>query len=207
MKMRYFWAGFSFINLLLFAVSAETVYYSLENVMLDDGTQMTGILSWEYTGENFEDGTATFVFLEIPHTAHNQDDLNITIEPSQIEFSLEGNVDSDGVDITLVLMPPLAPGTSSLINTNTAESKYSIGGDGFNDGYFLSGSISPTNTSLSITPDASTFTVSWGPDLPGFVLQETPNLSSNWLNSASGSTNPVTILSSAPAMFYRAVKP
>lgn len=37
-------------------------------------------------------------------------------------------------------------------------------------------------------------TVSWSPNTPGFVLQESTDLASvTWLNSASGTNNPVTI--------------
>lgn len=51
-------------------------------------------------------------------------------------------------------------------------------------------------------------TISWSPDAPGFVLQETWSLSpANWTNSSSGATNPVTVSASAPAKFYRLNKP
>ena len=199
---------FGFINLAAFNGSAETAYYSLDNVMLDDGTQMVGVIAWPYTTGDFENGTPYFVSLTIPHSPHDQDDLIATIEVAQIEITFDGNVHGDGVDIKLVLQPDLTPTTSSLINTNVAASKYSIGGDGFNDGYFVSGSISPTNVTLNITPDSDGFVaLSWGPDIPGYVLQETPILSTNWMDSASGSTNPVVIPITAPAMFYRLANP
>ena len=60
-----------------------------------------------------------------------------------IEITLEGSVHDDGVDITLFLSQPLTPTTSSLIDLAETESKYEIGGNGFHDGFFLSGSISP----------------------------------------------------------------
>ncbi len=111
------------------------------------------------------------------------------------------------MDITLVLVQSLTPNTSSLIDTNTAASSYDIGGNGFHKGSFIGGSISPTNTTLSMTPDSSDFILSWGPELPGFVLQETSNLSSNWVDSSSGSNNPVVIPATTPSMFYRVAKP
>ena len=50
--------------------------------------------------------------------------------------------------------------------------------------------------------------VSWTPSTPGFVLQETLSLSpTNWANSASGSTNPITVPANLPAKFYRLFKP
>ncbi len=208
MKSRIcLWMVFSLISITAFNAHAETVYYSLDNVILDDGTQMTGIISWSYTIGDFENGVRQFVSLTIPHSSHNQDDLITTIEPAQIEITFDGNAHDDGVDIKLVLTELLAPNASSLINTNKTESKYLIGGNGFNDGFFLGGSISPTNATLSLAPDPSGFTLSWEPDLPGHVLQETPSLSTNWVDSASGSTNPVVIPATAPAMFYRLKKP
>ncbi len=45
------------------------------------------------------------------------------------------------MDITLVLSTPLTPTTGSLIDLLL--SKYEIGGNGFHDGVFVSGSVSP----------------------------------------------------------------
>ena len=50
--------------------------------------------------------------------------------------------------------------------------------------------------------------VSWNPDTPGFVLQETSSLSpTNWMNSASGSTNPIVVPATGGTKFYRLLKP
>jgi len=203
-----FWMIFSFINVIAFHVHAETVYYSLDNVIMSENSeQMTGIFSWTFTNE-FEKGEGQFISLEIPWTIHDESDLTANIDVTEsIEITLEGSVHDDGVDIMLVLLQPLTPNTSSPINLTNTVSKYEIGGNGFHTGHFLSGSISPTNTTLSITPDPSGFVLSWGPELPGYVLQETPSLSSNWLDSASGSTNSVVIPATAPMMFYRLAKP
>ena len=46
-------------------------------------------------------------------------------------------------------------------------------------------------------------TVSWTPDDPGWLLQETDNLMTNWWDSASGSTNPIAIPATEAAQFYR----
>ena len=45
--------------------------------------------------------------------------------------------------------------------------------------------------------------VSWSPDNPGWILQETFSLMTNWVDSASGTTNPITIPVTEAAMFYR----
>ena len=63
----------------------------------------------------------------------------------------------------------------------------------------------PGAPTLTITPGASGFAViTWAPNSPGYVLQETLSLSpANWTNSVSGSNNPATIPAFAPKKFYR----
>jgi hypothetical protein len=64
----------------------------------------------------------------------------------------------------------------------------------------------PTLTIVPAAPGSAT--ISWTPNTPGYILQQTAVLSpSNWTNSPSGSTNPVTISVSSPAGFYRLFKP
>ena len=51
-------------------------------------------------------------------------------------------------------------------------------------------------------------TISWSPNTPGFVLQETLSLSpANWSNSPSGAANPVTVPATLPKKSYRLFKP
>jgi hypothetical protein len=64
----------------------------------------------------------------------------------------------------------------------------------------------PTLTIVPATPGNAT--VSWTPDTPGWVLQETWVLSpANWTNSPSGSTNPIVVPATLPTKFYRLFKP
>lgn len=64
----------------------------------------------------------------------------------------------------------------------------------------------PTLTIVSAAPGQAT--ISWSPNTPGFVLQETLNLSpSIWVNAPSGATNPVTVPATLPTKFYRLFKP
>ena len=64
----------------------------------------------------------------------------------------------------------------------------------------------PTLTIAPATP--GNVTISWTPNPPGFVLQESWQLSpANWTNSASGATNPITVPAVVPAKFYRLVRP
>lgn len=46
--------------------------------------------------------------------------------------------------------------------------------------------------------------LSWAPSTPGFVLQETTNLANDqWIDSPSGSTNPVIVPATLPVKWYR----
>jgi hypothetical protein len=50
--------------------------------------------------------------------------------------------------------------------------------------------------------------ISWTPNTPGFVLQETWRLApANWTNSPSGATNPIVVPATWPMKFYRLCKP
>jgi len=60
---------------------------------------------------------------------------------------------------------------------------------------------------LSITNSAPGFaTVSWAPESTDWTLQENVNLGTNWVNSPSGTNNPVTVPADQPAKFYRLLK-
>jgi hypothetical protein len=62
---------------------------------------------------------------------------------------------------------------------------------------------------LSIAPAGPALaTISWTPATPGWLLQENVNLgTTNWINSVSGMTNPVTVPALPPRNFYRLFKP
>ena len=142
-KSICFWMVFTSVIIAAYDAHAASVNFTLDNVLLADSTQMTGTFSWTFDIGDFENGVGQFSSLVIPYTKHNQDDLNATIDVGQsIEITLEGSVHDDGVDITLVLLQPLTPITSSSIDPSA--SKYEIGGNGFHDGFFKSGSISPS---------------------------------------------------------------
>lgn len=123
---------------------ADTLIYTLDNVFLDDGTQMTGSFSWTYDPGDFENGIGQFTALDIPHTAHDHTDLDATFDVGKtIEITFAGNIHDDGVDISLVLLQALTATTSSSISR--PDSKYDIGGNGFHAGVFISGTISPVS--------------------------------------------------------------
>lgn len=83
---------------------------------------------------------------------------------------------------------------------------YSIVG-GF---WVLPGAVQTVNgPTLTITAAQPGYAlISWSPNTPGFVLQETPELSpANWVNSQSVATNPVVVPAALPAKLYRLFKP
>jgi hypothetical protein len=64
----------------------------------------------------------------------------------------------------------------------------------------------PTLKIVPATPGNAS--ISWSPNTPGYVLQETLSLASaNWTNSTSGTTNPIVVPATVPAKFYRLFKP
>jgi hypothetical protein len=143
-KNIYFWIMISIITVAASNAHAETVIYTLDNVILDDNNApMSGTFSWTYSAGDFENGVGVFTFLDIPFTIHDHTDLDATFDiGNSIEITLAGSVHDDGVDITLFLLQPLTPTTSASVDL--VRSKYEIGGNGFHTGLFLSGSVSPT---------------------------------------------------------------
>lgn len=64
----------------------------------------------------------------------------------------------------------------------------------------------PTLSIVASAPGQAT--ISWTPNTPGYVLQETWVLSpANWTNSVSGSANPIIVPATLPTKFYRLFKP
>ena len=55
-----FWAICSVSCMAAFNAQAATVSYTLDNVFLVDGTQMTGAFVWTYNVGEFEDGKGVF---------------------------------------------------------------------------------------------------------------------------------------------------
>ena len=83
---------------------------------------------------------------------------------------------------------------------------YSVTG-GF---WVLPQAVQITNApTLAIAPASPGFaTVSWSPPATNWILQENLNLgTTNWVNSPSGATNPITVPATGPAKFYRLARP
>jgi hypothetical protein len=135
-------------------VQAATVSYILDDVLLADGTQMTGAYDWTYAIGDFEGGSGVFTALEIPWQPAGtlppleEPGMVLTIEFKQIEISLDGNFHDYGLGIILKFVQPLSPTVSSLIDLDT--SFFECCGNGFKDQPFISGSISPVVSPVPI---------------------------------------------------------
>ena len=81
---------------------------------------------------------------------------------------------------------------------------YSLNG-GFWAIYAVQMPGAPWLTIISSGP--SEVTISWQPDTPGWVLQETSDLSAAWTNSPGSITNPVAVPAAVPVRFYRLFRP
>ena len=49
--------------------------FTLDNVMTDRGSQLTGEFTWIYAEGDFENGVGQFTSLDVPHTTHELGDL------------------------------------------------------------------------------------------------------------------------------------
>jgi hypothetical protein len=119
------------------------------------------------------------------------------------------------------LPPPLTGGggtsTGGVYSVNGTIGQPDAGGPMTNGVYAVTGGFwalptavqSPGAPLLAITAaGAGQATISWSPNTPGFVLQETLSLApTNWVNSPSGATNPIVVPATLPAKFYRLFKP
>ena len=67
----------------------------------------------------------------------------------------------------------------------------------------------PGAPALTVNPaSVGQITISWVPNMPGWILQESPSLSSpTWTNSASGATNPATVPTAGGQKYFRLYKP
>ena len=142
------WVVFGLCILVTAKVNAATVIYTLDDVILADGEQITGTFYWTYSVDDFEGGDGVFTELEIPwqpggtEPPLEQEGMVLTIENNQIEISLDGNFHDYGLDISLKFEQPLSPTQSSAIDPNT--SFFECCGNGFKDQPFQKGgSVSP----------------------------------------------------------------
>ena len=145
-----FWVAFSFIFTTVNNAQAATISYTLDNVILLDGQQITGRFDWTFDIGDFEGGSGVFTALEIPWTIYSFTDGNLItdVQTGAIEISGNGNYHDTGLDIRISLLPPFTPTQSASINLGVRVdgsyfSYFECCGNGFKNQPFSSGSISP----------------------------------------------------------------
>ena len=121
--------------------SAATVTYFLDDIVQDNGTQLTGNFTWTYTEGDFENGSGVFNELLIPDDPHALNELSFSIQPASIEITSLLEQHNKGVDISLFLLEPFTATTGSALDL--VRSKWSLRAGGIS-GVFSSGSITPT---------------------------------------------------------------
>jgi hypothetical protein len=140
---------------------ASTISFTLDDVFLDDGSQMTGSFNWTYTEGDFEGGSGEFSALDIPFrpsgTAPPLDEpgMVLTIESNQIEISLDGNFHDYGLDVSLKFLGSLSP--TLPVSIDAANSSFDCCGNGFEKHDFIGGSISPAVAPVPIPAAAWLF--------------------------------------------------
>ena len=147
---KFFLCVISTLLFTAFQAHSDTATFTLNNLILEDGEQITGKFTWEFTADDFEGGSGTFTELQIPHTNYSlaEDNLSIGIETSFIEISGNGDFHDEGLDITIRLLEPFT--TSQSAQLDVSQSFFECCGNGFEDQPFTSGSIS-----LAVDPATS----------------------------------------------------
>jgi hypothetical protein len=96
------------------------VTYTLDNVILADGEQITGVFDWTFSIDDFEGGSGVFTALEIRWTTvYNfaAGNLIIEIQTGSIEISGDGNYHDAGLGVSLKFpTQPFTPAQSALID-------------------------------------------------------------------------------------------
>ncbi len=142
------WALFLLVFFTVSQAQALTVDYTLDNIVQDNGRQLTGTFTWTYDPGDFEGGTGLFSELSIPSTIRPIDQLNISFDiANSIEFSLAANLNNVQIDVSLFFLTPLTPTQSATLDLT--RSKFEVFDPGGAVGVFVSGTISPV---LSVVP-------------------------------------------------------
>ena len=137
------WTAVIAVVIAAFNAHADVVHYILDEVTLTDGQQIAGTFDWTFTVDDFEGGNGVFTALDIPYTIYSFADgtLNMDIQSNSIEISGNGNYHDVGLDITLVLSPPLSSDQPAPLDLGL--SFFECCGNGFKDQFFSGGSVLP----------------------------------------------------------------
>lgn len=141
-KSVWMWFFAIFVSFATYQAQALSVDYTLDNIFLQNGRQMTGSFTWDYAAGDFEGGSGTFSTLSIPGTSRPITDLAISFDiKKSIEFSLIANLNNVDFNVSLVFFPTLSPTQSALLDL--VNSKFFVADPGSVSGPFVSGKIAP----------------------------------------------------------------
>lgn len=175
-----------------------------------------------YVAPGFSPGTLT---IQGDYLQETNGVLDIEIGPDgQDVLAIIGRADIRG-RIRLTFVGEFAPTTGQKLSFLQASGPIDVSGAqvevrNLNSGFLYSAEVANGQVSLValndavyedarptltiVTTPAGTARVSWDPPTPGFVLQASESLTwPRWTTLSSGVTNPVEILRSPTAMFYR----
>lgn len=118
------------------SAQTEVVTYHFDNVMFVSDinnpygygpTPMTGEFTWTYQVGDFENGTANFLWVDIPWYGSDLNGLVTTVDMGSIELSLAGNFHGYGLNVGIKLEDQLYPNQSSVINSVLSEYEWENG--------------------------------------------------------------------------------
>ncbi|TWU23638.1 hypothetical protein [Bythopirellula polymerisocia] len=113
-----------FVILAVTYAHGETQGFTLDNLLLADGRQITGTFDWTSSAGDFEGGSGVFTAQDIPYTTYglNAGNLNTDIQSNAIEITGNGDYHDMGLDIKLVFLQPLSRTQSVPIDTDPNQS-------------------------------------------------------------------------------------
>jgi hypothetical protein len=136
-----------------------------------------------------------------------------------LSFEYDANGAAGGYIWTLLTARIIGEGGYGWGMTDTSQFGVAVFGASFAQDLTLASSVYADNflarselmlpaPRLSVVPASSSHaTISWTPAPPGWVLQENLTLAAtNWVNAASGATNPIVVPATSPQKFYRLLK-
>jgi hypothetical protein len=126
-----------------YVIPMTQIVYTLVNVMMETGEQITGSFTWSYPeGGDFAAGTGQFTELNIPGYGTDVAALTISFNITEdIQISLAANTNNEGLNILFTLSQPLSSTQASPLDLTT--SAYDIKVNGVRTGLFISGAIAP----------------------------------------------------------------
>lgn len=137
------------------AAQTQTITYSLENVRLKPDVShgagatsqpMTGEFTWTFTPGDFENGVGEMQWVNIPWFGSDLNEMVITLEPNQLEFSLLGNWHNLGLDVILKFTNEFSETTAAVVDP--VLSTFDIERGGVYQGHATGGTVEPQPTFL-----------------------------------------------------------